>query len=219
MDSGESVNALRHGLNDRSVVVLLLTNLFTIILALYRQWDVGELMWIYWGQSVVIGYFNVHRILDLRRFSTRGFRINKRAVEPTRKTQRETAVFFAVHYGFFHFAYLVFLLSETGVGAGLPWTGIAACIFAFYLNHRFSYRYNRERERGRVPNIGSIMFFPYVRILPMHLMIAAWSQFAGNTTVTLVIFLLLKTAADVAMHVIEHAMARSAAQRAAGRLP
>jgi hypothetical protein len=33
-----------------------------------------------------------------------------------------------------------------------------------------------------------------------------------------VVFLLLKTAVDVAMHVIGHAMARAAARRARGRL-
>ena len=219
MNTHESAGSGREWLRDRSVAVLLGSNLFTIVLALVQQWNVGELMWIYWGQSVVIGYFNFRRILDLREFSTEGFRINKRAVEPTRKTQRETAVFFAVHYGFFHFGYLVFLLAETDIGSGLPWVGIAVCVLAFYLNHLFSYRYNRERERERIPNIGSIMFFPYLRIIPMHLMIVAGSRFMGSSTLALLIFLLLKTAADVAMHVVEHAMARSAVQRAQGRLP
>ena len=113
----------------------------------------------------------------------------------------------------------MFLLAETDIGSGLPWVGIAVCVLAFYLNHLFSYRYNRERERERIPNIGSIMFFPYLRIIPMHLMIVAGSRFMGSSTLALLIFLLLKTAADVAMHVVEHAMARSAVQRAQGRLP
>ena len=219
MNLGESISGNRQWLRDRSVVVLLGSNLFTIVLALFQQWNVGELMWIYWGQSVVIGYFNFRRILDLKQFSTEGFKINNRAVEPTRKTQRQTAFFFAIHYGFFHFAYLVFLISETDSGSGLPWIGIAVCVLAFFLNHLFSYRYDLERERDRIPNIGSIMFFPYLRIIPMHLMIVAGSRFMGNSTLALLIFLLLKTAADVAMHVIEHAMARSAAQRAKDRLP
>jgi len=219
MDSSETLSAGRQLFDDRSVTTLLVSNLFTIALALYQQWDVGVLMWIYWGQSVVIGYFNVHRILGLERFSTEGFRINNRAVEPTRKTQRETAVFFAIHYGFFHLGYLVFLLADTDIPGGVPWPGVGVCILAFYLNHRFSYHYNRERERERIPNIGNIMFFPYVRIVPMHLMIVVGSSFMGNNTVALLAFLLLKTAADVAMHVIEHAMARAAARRAVRRLP
>ena len=125
---------------DRSVTILLLSNLFTIGVALYQQWDVAGLMWVYWGQSVIIGYFNVHRILDLERFSTRGFRINNRPVRPTRKTQRETAVFFALHYGMFQLGYLVFLTLDTPAGVRLPASGVALCVLAFYLNHRFSYR-------------------------------------------------------------------------------
>lgn len=188
--------------------MLLLSNLVTAVLAVLQQWDVHVLMWIYWGQSVVIGYFNVHRIRDLREFSTEGFRINNRPVEPTPETRRKTAVFFALHYGLFHLGYLVFLGSDAAVRDGVSWLGVALCILVFYFNHRFSYRYNRERERDTVPNIGNIMFYPYVRIIPMHIMIVLGSRFLGDNTLALVMFLLLKTAADVAMHIIEHAMAR-----------
>ncbi len=90
-----------------STRVLLLSNLATILFAVVQQWDVSVVMWIYWGQSVIIGYFNVRRMLALKQYSTENFRINNRPAEPTRKTQRQTAFFFAVHYGFFHFAYLV----------------------------------------------------------------------------------------------------------------
>lgn len=101
-------------------LVLLLSNLVTIVLAVYQQWDVYVLMWIYWGQSVIIGYFNVRRIMDLKKFSTTGFKINNRSVKPTPETQRKTAVFFALHYGFFHFGYLVFLTADTKVAGGCP---------------------------------------------------------------------------------------------------
>jgi len=198
---------------DRPVVFLLLSNLLTIVLAVVQQWDVYTLMWIYWGQSVVIGYFNVHRILDLREFSTEGFRINNRAVAPTRKTQRQTAAFFAVHYGFFHLFYLVFLVTHPGPRGVFTIAGIVLCILAFYFNHRFSYYYNRERELEGVPNIGNIMFFPYARILPMHLTIILGGLSHGDNRLALLIFLLLKSAADVVMHLVEHAMARSRAKR------
>jgi hypothetical protein len=53
----------------------------------------------------------------------------------------------------------------------------------------------------------------------MHLMIVAGVTVFGGGTGALTAFLLLKTAADVAMHVIEHAMARGDARRATRRLP
>ena len=194
---------------DRSVTTLLLSNVLTIVLAVFQQWDVHVLMWIYCGQSLVIGYFNVHRILDLQAFSTENFRMNGRAVEPTPDTQRKVAGFFALHYGFFHVVYMIFLVAEAGTAGPFPVLTVLVCILAFYLNHRFSYHYNQAREQGSVPNIGSIMFFPYIRIIPMHLMIIAGGWFAGGSQAALVAFLVLKTAADVVMHVVEHAMLRS----------
>ena len=213
MERTESINLTRHAGTDRSMVVLLLSNLVTIVLAVYQHWDVFVLMWIYWGQSVIIGYFNVRRIMDLKEFSTDGFRINNRSVKPTPETQRQTAIFFALHYGIFHLGYLVFLSVDTKVAGGFPLFYVLLCIGVFYLNHRFSYRYNREQEQDRVPNIGSIMFFPYIRIIPMHLMIVAGVSVFGGSTGALIIFLLLKTAADAAMHFVEHAMARAATRQ------
>ena len=213
MERTESINLTRHAGTDRSMVVLLLSNLVTIVLAVYQHWDVFVLMWIYWGQSVIIGYFNVRRIMDLKEFSTDGFRINNRSVKPTPETQRQTAIFFALHYGIFHLGYLVFLSVDTKVAGGFPLFYVLLCIGVFYLNHRFSYHYNREQEQDRVPNIGSIMFFPYIRIIPMHLMIVAGVSVFGGSTGALIIFLLLKTAADAAMHFVEHAMARAATRQ------
>jgi hypothetical protein len=95
------------------------------------------------------------------------------------------------------------------VAGGFPVFNVVRCIGVFDLNHWFSYRYNRELEQERVPNIGNIMFFPYIRIIPMHLMIVAGVTVVGGSTGALIVFLLLKTAADAAMHVVEHSMARA----------
>lgn len=189
---------------DHSTTVLLLSNFATILFAVVQQWDVSVVMWIYWGQSVIIGYFNVRRMLALKQFSTENLQINNRPAKPTRETQRQTAFFFAVHYGLFHLAYLVFLFAENRITSGIASAGVAACIMIFFFNHRFSYIWNRERDAARKPHIGLIMLFPYVRIIPMHTMILMGSQFAGDSTGRLVMFLLLKTLADVAMHIIEH---------------
>ena len=191
---------------DRSVMFLLFTNLAIIVWAVLEQWNVSDLLWIYWGQSVIIGWFNVHRIVDLERFSTDGLRINHKPVPVTCETQRCTAVFFAMHYGMFHLVYGVFLLTTFRIQPGIPLSGILLCILAFYINHRFSYHDNLKREIDGVPNIGTLMFFPYARILPMQLMVLLGSYIAGNHSNELVFFLLLKAATDVAMHFIEHTL-------------
>ena len=202
------MNTSDHFRADRSALLLILSNLVTIFLAVVQQWNVQDLMWIYWGQSIIIGVFNWRRILDLKQFSTEGFRVNDQPVEPTRRTQVQTAWFFLFHYGFFHIGYLVFLMSEKKPDAVTPVFGIAVCILAFLVNHAFSYRHNRQRDMDRAPNIGTIMFFPYARIIPMHLTILFGSHFVRDSSGRLLLFLGLKTLADVIMHMVEHADAR-----------
>lgn len=194
--------------SDRSVVPLLLSNFLTIAWALFEGWRVIDVMLVYWVQSVVIGYFNYHRIMDLKEFSTENFSINKRRPEPTAETKKHVALFFAAHYGAFHAAYLAFIVSNNSGEISLSNIGIIACVVAFILNHHYSYRFNKERDSQRVPNIGTIMFFPYARIVPMHLLIGLAASLGSESVIALLIFLLLKTGADVIMHMVEHADAR-----------
>ncbi len=163
-----------------------------------------DIIWVYWAQSIIIGFFNFKRILHLKQFSTENFRINDRPVEPTVGTKRYVAVFFAVHYGFFHLVYMVFLLAEWSNLSMLDAAGVAVCVIMFIFNHRFSFKYNLEQDLNRKPNIGRIMFFPYIRIIPMHLTIILGGLLAGDSIGALILFLMLKTIADLIMHQIEH---------------
>jgi hypothetical protein len=48
------------------------------------------------------------------------------------------------------------------------------------------------------------MFFPYARILPMHLTILIGAYLEKHSTGTVILFLGLKTFADLTMHLMEH---------------
>ena len=188
---------------DGSVWSLVAANVIALGVAGYLGWSTASLMLVYWAQSVVIGAANVFRILALDRFSTANFTMNDRPVDPTPATKRQVAAFFALHYGIFHLVYLMFLASDSR-GAPLFLPGFWACTAAFAANHLWSYRYNRDLDRQGTPNIGTLMFTPYLRIVPMHLTII-FGGLLVHTGAGLLLFGALKTAADVAMHVVEHA--------------
>ena len=188
---------------DGSVWALVGANLLALAIAWHQEWSLASLMILYWLQSVAIGVANVFRILSLDKFSTENFRMNGRRVDPTRATKRQVAIFFAFHYGFFHFVYLIFLVSDWR-GAELVDRWFWLCAAAFAVNHFWSYRYNRDLDRRGTPNIGTLMFTPYVRIVPMHLTIIL-GGLLGPGTAGLLLFGGLKSGADVAMHAIEHA--------------
>nr|MCU0600492.1 DUF6498-containing protein [Desulfobacterales bacterium] len=190
--------------SDKSSLFLIFSNLFTILIAVVENWDLSLVMWIYWGQSVVIGFFNWKRMRSLKRFSTQGLTMNDSPVPETESGRRKVSTFFAVHYGFFHFGYLVFLLAERNNLSLWDILGVFVCVAVFFYNHRYSYAYNLENDLKRIPNIGTLMFFPYARILPMHFTIIMGSWMADAGMGELAFFLLLKTLADWIMHVVEH---------------
>lgn len=159
----------------------------------------SELLLTYWIQSVIIGLFQFAKILDLKDFSTKNFYINDRAVEPTPETKRTTAFFFLFHYGFFHFVYLIFIAAEAQ-GRFLVIPGLFASTTILFLNHLLSFVSNRTADRKRAPNIGQMMFTPYARIIPMHLTIIL----GATAGFPILLFLGLKTLADVVMHAAEH---------------
>ncbi len=191
---------------------LVAANVLTVILAIVFKWPLATLMLPYWVQSIVIGYYSRRRILELRNFSTEGLKIDGQAVTATEQTKKSTANFFAFHYGFFHFGYLVFLWPLLGKLGRWEWVSVAAAAISFVWNHRESYRRNVAADREGCPNIGTLMFLPYGRILPMHFTIILGNAANLDGVFAIVLFGALKTAADVLMHKVEHRVLRRVPQ-------
>jgi hypothetical protein len=182
---------------------LVIANLIAINLAVYEGWNLKDLMTIYWAQSVIIGYFSCRRILDLKQFSTENFTKDGVRLPENAITKWGIALFFALHYGSFHAVYLGFLIGGDQEFQG-SWLVLFICVVVFYVNHRYSYVYNKELDENRKPNIGTIVSFPYARIVPMHITIVVGDILGAPTRGALLLFLVMKTVADVIMHKVEH---------------
>jgi hypothetical protein len=194
---------------------LLLANGATLGAALLLHWPAGWLLWPYWLQSVVIGWYARERMLGLERFSTEGFTSNGRRVpEDDPASKRSTANFFTLHYGFFHLGYLVFLCEEHALHARWDWLVLFACGVSFVLSQRETYAVQHAADlRGR-PNLGTLMFTPYLRIVPMHLAILLGAKLGGGTAM-LAGFTALKTASDLLLDRIDRRMAVRSADKVA----
>lgn len=208
MEKPASENASFFG--DRSLWMLIFSNLFTVVIAVREGWSLPNLMLVYWFQSVIIGIFNFIRILQLREFSTDDFYINNKPVEATESTKKFTAFFFLIHYGLFHLFYLVFLMMFFDGGVLATDTTITKdiiyvlpAVLIFFGNHLYSYIYNRPKDSAK-QNIGTLMFYPYARVLPMHITIILGAIFINKFNGSiLILFLGLKTLADVIAHFLE----------------
>jgi hypothetical protein len=208
---------------DRALAWIIAGNLFALATVHFTNGGLILLLWPYWAQSVVIGWYAQKRMRALTEFSTDGLKINDQPVAPTTKTAHQTANFFVLHYGFFHFGYFVFLMvfSLTANAQGfapvtvndvptqffvgkldaLDALFIAAIAFSFVKGQRIEHEEQVASDVGARRNLGTLMAFPYLRIIPMHLTIILGAVL--GTGGGLLLFGVLKTLADVGMHAVE----------------
>ena len=203
-------------LNDSSAWFLLVTNIIVIFIALAQKWSLYEIMMAYWAQSVIIGFFHFFRILTLKKFSTEGILVNGKPLENSHSAKVGMAFFFAAHYGLFHFVYLMFLawspfmssFMQGAIKPGLASSSVLGSSFLialtlFFINHLFSFIYSYKNDSEKPQHLGRVMFYPYARILPMHLTII-FGGFLFYSSSILVLFLILKAFADLILHTSQH---------------
>lgn len=197
---------------DRGAVgMVVFANAFALAIAWWEQWSMFLLLLPYWVQSVVIGWYSGKRILALERFTTE--EDSNFSGGSDEEIKRNTVKFFAISYGICHFVYLLsmFLIMQTGKMPGnLPspeitatdaaWIAVVSGVFV--LTHRASFKRNIEYDRKGCPNIVTLFFLPYARVLPMHITFVIGLSLGYSGAVLL--FGALKTAADVLMHCVEH---------------
>ena len=195
------------------IASLLAANGLTIVFAVIFGWSAGIVLWAYYAQNLIIGYFSRRRILALDAFKTDGFTINNRQPPPTPETKRKTANFFLLHFGVFHFVYLIILLQSHRPD-GLDLLLLAGIAAGFWFNHAGSFKRHIRADAAGETNIGTLMFLPYLRVVPMHLaiIIGVGTELADSLA-GLVGFMLLKTAADWLMHYAEHRILQKASSK------
>jgi hypothetical protein len=176
---------------DPALIMLLAANLGTIGATFWFDFELKELMLIYWLQSVTIGVSFFIRMLASKAEGS-GFE------GPAARVF--TAFFFLVHYGFFHLIYLVFM-RPAAVPAIASMVGL--CALGFVATHAYSLWHNIRRDRMAGVGAMTLLWLPYARIVPMHATIILGPQLAGGEY-ALLMFLGLKTFADLVMHVVEH---------------
>lgn len=201
-----------------SVAMLVLANLVPLLGAWQGWMGVGDVFAVYWLENVIVGFFTCVRML-----SATGPLLGP-SVKSGVQSRVGMAVFFCFHYGLFTFVHGVFTaiiigFSGTGFVNYRAW-GWAA--LALFLSHLFSLMVHwfGRGERVGVP-VSTVMFWPYPRMLVLHVAIIASFFFVmrglvdggkGNEFLPVLILVGLKVAVDVFLHLRERA--RAAAQPA-----
>ena len=182
-----------------SIAALLLANLVPLYGVLFLDWSLFSVMFLYWMESAIIGFYNVPRMIVVGGVLGVFF-----------------SIFFAVHYGGFMFGHLVFILALFGPkpfdlfhmspAAFLDGATMIA-FFLLLISHGVSFFSNfigrNEYQRTTLPKL---MMSPYKRIVIMHLTIIFGgfvTMFLGAPPAALVLMVVLKIAVDLGAHLKE----------------
>jgi hypothetical protein len=193
-----------------STVALLASNAIPLVGVLFMGWQVFPLVLLYWLENVIVGSFNVLRLLTAEPESA-SVNAGKLVLIP----------FFCFHYGMFTLVHGAFVLALFGGGhysnqfptPALVWhaihdTGIGLAVFALFCSHGVSFIWNflLGGEYRQVP-LEKLLFQPYARVVILHIVVlggAVLVQAMHSPLPVLVLLVVLKTAVDLVSHHREH---------------
>jgi len=187
-------------LRDKSFWSLLVINLAIIAYYLYYGTGFKTLVWIYWCQSGIIGFFNFLNLATVRNIKPGFMTINDAPVTTDAKARGCLAPFFAFHYGVFHFVYMIFLFTITDSAETLDFSLLEASVGAILIDQTWNFFRAKQWEKTHQTNPGTLFFLPYLRIVPMHITILLPAFLKAFSHLT--VFLVMKTLADMATYAI-----------------
>lgn len=180
---------------DWSVWFLLAVNIYVIIIYQQKELSFKSIAIIYILQSLVIGFFNFINLLiqPVNNPDSVGGAV------ATRKSIFFMAVFFAIHYGLFHVVYFLFVAGNSFNSEILDWRIIKIFFWLLLVGSLADFIKSKINNRKLFISTYKLFFFPYLRIIPMHAMIMCAFFLPASYQL---LFLVLKTIVDIAMHVI-----------------
>lgn len=206
-------------------IALLLANLIPLVGVVLFNWNVFDLISVYWFENLVIGFYTLGKILLVGNSDP--------GRQASLKARAATALFFLVHYGLFCGAHGLLLVSVLGPGSGLSfmtsdtllagpllfvglWVPVAKHLWALnphetmmvfvalMISHGASFVQNfltgQEREQM---TLKTAMAAPYPRLLVMHVTVLIGGRLVEamhSPEAMLILLVALKTYVDYRMH-------------------
>jgi hypothetical protein len=166
-----------------SLIVLVIANLVPLFGVFAWGWSVAELLFMYWTESAIIGFFNVLKMALARGPMTGSMSVEiPLAGASTHDTAMPigalmfklvTIPFFIVHYGIFmsvHLAFLIAFFFES-FSPGLAFAVILGSA-SLFVSHGVSFVLNYLGKKEYLKaSAGSLMAAPYPRIVLMQFVI------------------------------------------------
>jgi hypothetical protein len=197
-----------------AALFLIAVNTIPLFGVLFFGWSLFSIMFLYWLENGIIGFFNVFKIALARASGPSRFTVGGRPVNPPNREVR--VIFFILHYGLFWTVHGVFVFVFFGMSAepfgSIGLRGVAIAAAALFLSHGVSFFVNfLGKEEYLTVSPDQQMIEPYSRVVVLHVTILAGGALIGSLgapVAALVLLVLLKTAIDLLAHLREHRKAQ-----------
>jgi hypothetical protein len=203
-----------------SVVALLAANFIPLVCVIFFGWDVFPLMLLFWTENLIIGGYNILKMLACR---TDG--------PATALSKLFLIPFFTVHYGMFTLVHGIFVVTlfgggtnQSGLGPGMIFAALreqhlAVPVLALVVSHGVSFVTNFLRGgEYRTVTLPRLMFQPYGRIVILHVTILGGGFLMlvlKSPTVGLTFLIVVKCVVDLVAHLREREKSATRTETAA----
>lgn len=195
---------------DVSFWTLVFSNLAVLFLAVSQHWEARTVVFTFWLQVAIIGFFNAIKLFILNDEAYADL-IKDSLVKNVRFQKFSSAVFFCLHFGFFLFCALILSMMVTRTDKLVYLTpeflkNIFVATAIFFANYLFSFMFDFKKIQQAAYT--TIFLGPYVRVLPILLMFFVAPLFLTLNRILwaekllLPLLFLLKTLIDASSHVI-----------------
>ena len=163
------------------------------------------LIWLYWSQSIVMGFFTFLDILTAPKLTPEEFAAvvaesvkneeNRKLVKQV--TKISSAFGFLFFFGVLHLFYLIFIATMKRSGP-FDWNMYKYFLCAFVAGQALTFIQHKIQQRKSRPNLGPSTLIPFVRLLPLHLTIILPTFLKVGD---MGFFLIVRSVADIVMYV------------------
>ena len=194
-----------------SVVTLLIANILPLFGVFLLHWSIFPLLVVFWLENVIVGVFNVLKMLVASPASGKAWASKVVAIP-----------FFCFHYGMFTFVHGIFVFLMFGGlmmdNPEFPTPGNIAYVFDYYqlwwavlalfISHLVSFVLNYiGTGEYKQANINGLMGEPYGRVVILHVTIilgAFLIGIFGAPVFALILLIALKLVVDIQAHLRQH---------------
>ncbi len=199
-----------------SIVALTVANLVPLLGVIFLYWDVGAIVLLYWTENLIVGFFNVLKMI-LAKVGSWAEVFLKLFLIP----------FFCFHFGAFcafhgFFIMLFFVLETPDLDAFTPtetfsdpliFLQVLITALGLFVSHAISFIRNYVIGKEYLSaQLGELMNRPYKRIVVIHVAIVAGGLLVmklGSPAALLFVLIFLKIGMDIRQHIKSHQRAES----------